>query len=73
MDYMIDAAQRGVLFWGCHGASAGNQYRVTDKETAPHVLQYNVELVVVLQVTWVTCQLCAGLGGRAHGKCWKSI
>ena len=45
MDYMIDAAQRGVLFWDVM-RQRGNQYRDHQKETAPHVLQYNVELVV---------------------------
>jgi hypothetical protein len=43
-DYMIDAAQRTVLFWDVM-RQRGNQYREHTKETAPHVLDYKVELV----------------------------
>jgi hypothetical protein len=43
-DYMIDAAQRTVLFWDVM-RQRGNQYREHLKETAPHVLDYEVELV----------------------------
>ncbi len=45
MDYMIDAAQRSVLFWDVL-RQRGNQYREHLAETAPHVLDYDVELVV---------------------------
>ena len=45
MDYMIDAAQRGVLFWDVM-RERGNQYREHLSQTAPHVLEYEVELVV---------------------------
>jgi pimeloyl-ACP methyl ester carboxylesterase len=45
MDYMIDAAQRSVLFWDVM-RQRGNQYREHQTETAPHVLDYEVELVV---------------------------
>jgi hypothetical protein len=43
-DYAIDAAQRTVLFWDVM-RQRGNQYREHLKETAPHVLDYEVELV----------------------------
>ena len=45
MDYMIDAAQRSMLFWDVM-RQRGNQYREHLAETAPHVLEYEVELVV---------------------------
>jgi len=44
-DYMIDAAQRGVLFLDVM-PQRGNQYREHLAETAPHVLEYEVELVL---------------------------
>ena len=43
MEYMIDAAQRSVLFWDVM-RQRGNQYRQHLAETAPHVLDYEVEL-----------------------------
>ncbi|HVO93775.1 MAG TPA: DUF3141 domain-containing protein [Terriglobales bacterium] len=42
---MIDAAQRSVLFWDVM-RQRGNQYREHLAQTAPHVLDYQVELVV---------------------------
>jgi pimeloyl-ACP methyl ester carboxylesterase len=44
VDYMVDAAQRSVLFWDVM-RQRGNQYREHLAETAPHVLDYKVELV----------------------------
>ncbi|HJS63179.1 MAG TPA: DUF3141 domain-containing protein [Pseudolabrys sp.] len=45
MAYAIDAAQRSVLFWDVL-RQRGNQYREHMAESAPHVLDYQVELVV---------------------------
>jgi hypothetical protein len=45
MEYMIDAAQRSVLFWDVM-RQRGNQYRQHLAETAPHVLDYGVEVVL---------------------------
>jgi pimeloyl-ACP methyl ester carboxylesterase len=45
MEYAIDAAQRSVLFWDVL-RQRGNQYREHLVESAPHVLDYEVELVV---------------------------
>ena len=45
MEYMVDAAQRNVLFWDVL-RQRGNQYREHLAETAPHVLDYEVELLV---------------------------
>jgi pimeloyl-ACP methyl ester carboxylesterase len=45
MDYMIDAAQRTVLFWDVM-RQRGNQYREHLTQTAPHVLEYGVELLI---------------------------
>jgi hypothetical protein len=45
VDYWIDAAQRTVLFWDVM-RQRGNQYREHLAETTPHVLDYEVELVV---------------------------
>src|SRR5229473_3590250 len=45
MEYMVDAAQRSVLFWDVF-RQRGNRYREHLAETAPHVLDYEVELVV---------------------------
>ena len=45
MEYMLDAAQRSVLFCDVM-RQRGNQYREHLAETAPHVLDYEVELVI---------------------------
>ena len=45
MEYAVDAAQRSVLFWDVM-RQRGNQYREHLAETAPHVLNYKVELVM---------------------------
>src|SRR6266478_10048554 len=45
MEYMVDAAQRSVLFWDVM-RQRGNQYREHLAETAPNVLDYEVELLV---------------------------
>ena len=45
LDYMIDATQRTILFWDVM-RQRGNAYREHLAETAPHVLDYQVELVV---------------------------
>jgi Protein of unknown function (DUF3141) len=45
MEFMIDTAQRSVLFWDVM-RQRGNQYREHLAETAPHVLEYEVELVM---------------------------
>ncbi len=44
-EYMIDAAQRSVLFWDVL-RQRGDQYREHLAEPAPHVLNYKVELVL---------------------------
>ena len=44
-EYMTDAAQRFFLFWDVM-RERGNQYREHMAETAPHVLEYAVELVI---------------------------
>jgi Protein of unknown function (DUF3141) len=44
-EYMVDAAQRGVLFWDVM-RQRGNQYREHLAQVAPHVLSYAAELVV---------------------------
>jgi len=45
IEYATDAAQRTVLFWDVL-RQRGNQYREHMAENAPHVLDYEVELVV---------------------------
>jgi len=45
VDYMIDAAQRTILFWDVM-RQRGNAYREQLAKTAPNVLDYQVELVV---------------------------
>ena len=45
MEYMVDAAQRTVLFWDTM-RQRGNQYREHLAETAPNVLDYEVELII---------------------------
>ena len=44
-EYMIDAAQRSVLFWDVM-RQRGNAYRKHLEETVPNVLEYKSELVV---------------------------
>jgi pimeloyl-ACP methyl ester carboxylesterase len=44
MDFVIDAAQRSILFWDVM-RQRGNHYREHLSQTAPHVLEYEVELV----------------------------
>ena len=45
MDFITDATQRSVLLWDVM-RQRGNQYREHLSQTAPHVLEYEVELVV---------------------------
>jgi Protein of unknown function (DUF3141) len=45
LEFMVDTAQRSVLFWDVM-RQRGNQYRQHMAETAPHVLEYEVELVI---------------------------
>jgi pimeloyl-ACP methyl ester carboxylesterase len=45
MEYVVDAAQRTVLFWDTM-RQRGNQYREHLAETAPHVLDYEIELII---------------------------
>jgi len=45
MEYMVDAAQRSVLFWDVM-RQRGNQYRQHLAEAVPHVLDYEVELIL---------------------------
>ena len=44
-EYMVDAAQRNVLFWDAM-RQRGNQYRAHMEETVPHVLNYGVEPIM---------------------------
>ncbi len=44
-NYMVDAAQRTILFWDVM-RERGNAYREHLTETAPHVLDFQAELVV---------------------------
>jgi hypothetical protein len=43
--YMVDAAQRSVLFWNVM-RERGNAYREHIAKTAPHVLEYDVEVIL---------------------------
>src|SRR5262249_4953995 len=45
LDYMVDAFQRSILFLDVM-RQRGNQYREPLAETVPHVLTYDVELVL---------------------------
>ena len=44
-EYLVDAAQRSVLFWDVM-RERGNAYREHLEQNAPHVLEYEVELVL---------------------------
>jgi Protein of unknown function (DUF3141) len=43
-EYLVDAAQRTTLFWDVM-RQRGNQFRERLTKTAPHVLEYEVELI----------------------------
>ncbi|MGA7346270.1 MAG: DUF3141 domain-containing protein, partial [Pseudolabrys sp.] len=45
MDYMVDAAQRTVLFWDVM-RQRGDQYRGHLAETVPHVRSYDAEPII---------------------------
>ncbi|MBX5236909.1 DUF3141 domain-containing protein [Rhizobium sp. NLR22b] len=45
LDYVLDAAQRSVLFWDVM-RKRGNQYRAHAEATAPHVLSFTPEVVL---------------------------
>jgi hypothetical protein len=45
IEYVVDAVQRSILFWDVM-RQRGNAYREHLAETAPHVLEYEVDLVV---------------------------
>ena len=61
MEYMVDAAQRTVLFWDVM-RQRGDQYREHLAETAPHVLDYEAELVIDGR----TLDAAGQLRARAH-------
>jgi hypothetical protein len=44
-EYLVDAAQRSVLFWDVM-RQRGNAYREELEKVAPHVLEYPVELLI---------------------------
>src|SRR5215475_4354569 len=44
-DYMVDAAQRTILFWDVM-RQRGNQYHEHMARLAPHVLSYEAEIVI---------------------------
>ena len=67
MDYMVDAAQRSVLFWDVM-RQRGNQYREHLAETAPHVLDYEVELVVDGRTLERPVNYVPGAGRSAGGR-----
>jgi hypothetical protein len=45
LEYMVDAAQRTVLFWDVM-RQRGDQYRESQAKTAPHVLDYGAVLLL---------------------------
>jgi len=45
VEYLVDAAQRSILYWDVM-RQRGDQYREHLAKSAPHVLDYEVELVV---------------------------
>jgi hypothetical protein len=45
LEYLIDLSQRTILFWDVMRAR-GNGYREHEAKTVPHVLRYQVELIV---------------------------
>ncbi len=44
-EYFVDAGQRSLLFWDVM-RQRGNQYLAHQAETVPHVLDYDIELVI---------------------------
>ena len=53
VEYMVDAAQRSVLFWDVM-RQRGNAYRKHLKETVPNVLEYE----------WSSSSMAASSSGR---------
>jgi hypothetical protein len=45
LEYLVDAGQRSMLFWDVM-RRRGNQYREHMAEAAPHVLDYQAELIL---------------------------
>ena len=45
LEYLIDLSQRTILFWDVM-RERGNRYREHEAKTVPHVLRYQVELIV---------------------------
>jgi hypothetical protein len=65
-EYLVDASQRGVLFWDVM-RQRGNQYREQLKMVVPNVLDYDVELVIdgrtlVRPVNYVLVRIVAPSG-----------
>ena len=44
-EYLVDAGQRTILFWDVM-RQRGNQYLEHQKETVPHVLKYDFEVII---------------------------
>jgi hypothetical protein len=45
LEYLVDAGQRSILFWDVM-RQRGNQYREHMAESAPHVLEFEAELIM---------------------------
>ena len=45
LEYLVDAGQRNILFWDVM-RQRGNQYREHMAESAPHVLEFEAELIM---------------------------
>src|SRR4051794_11374699 len=45
LEYLVDSAQRSMLFWDVM-RQRGNQYKEQQAKAAPHVLDYEAELIV---------------------------
>ena len=71
-EYLVDTGQRSVLFLDVM-RQRGLQYREHIAETAPHVLNYAVELIIDGRNLAAAGELCAGTrrsaqrsGNRSH-------
>src|ERR1700674_1806850 len=73
LEYMVDAAQRTVLFWDVM-RQRGNQYREHLAQTAPHVLEYEVELIIdgrtLERPVSPLARFRTSFLGRQH-RCWR--
>lgn len=69
-EYMVDAAQRTILFWDVM-RQRGNQYHEHMAQLAPHVLSYEGEIIIDGRTLQRPVNYASGLSGSPSSCAWR--